>query len=115
MRNVWNVPGTSELTTTVRSRVVDCRKWYRSAPCFTSRGSGSNDSAGFRNSSTLRIVPGKGRDASRSMSVGDVSFGSYRSRRMTRTVSLENPNTPLPMKNIESVCAGGGTQNELRA
>src|SRR5438093_1267747 len=82
VRYVWNVPGTAELSTTVRSRLTDWRKRYQSAPCLTSRGSASNARAGFANSRKLRLVPGNGRDVSRLMRAGEISVGSYSFRRI---------------------------------
>ena len=78
------------------SRVLVCRNRYQSAPCDTSRGSGSNARAGLRNNRASSTVPGNGFDVSRSINVGAMSLGSYKSRRITLTVSMVTPNTPAP-------------------
>src|SRR5256712_7502141 len=109
LTNPANVPFTwGAVMMIVRSRgVVVCSRRYQSTPhephdgTRLSRGSTSKASAGLKNSTDAKAVPGNGRGPSRSIVAGAASCGgvglSYRSCWITRTVSLENPNTPLPM------------------
>ena len=92
----------------VRSRAVVCVKRYQSTP-VESRFSASKASAGFKN--LICGISGNRGGASRLIVRGATSFGSSTSNGKTLVVSGAFPNTPGPMKESRSVCAGGVTQN----
>src|SRR5213596_3963382 len=92
----------------VRSRAVVWVKRYQSTPT-ESRFFASNASAGFKN--LICGIGGNRGGASRLMVRGAASFGSSTSNGMTLVVSGAFPNTPGPMKESLSECAGGVTQN----
>src|SRR5439155_22743998 len=81
---------------------------YRSTP-MESRFVGWNASAGFKN--LICGISGNRGGAAGLMVCGATSFGSSTSNGKTLVVSGAFPNTPGPMKDSRSVCAGGVTQN----
>src|SRR5258708_6924504 len=89
-------------------------KWNQSSPSPSVRSTGSNASAGFVKRIGANGVPGQGPPKSRLMFVGIVSLGSNTSSFRTFVVAVSRPNTPAPRKKSWPLCAGGGTQNDIR-